>query len=79
MSSQKLTNEQIKKITQHISSLDQKQKKSVQDELNKLKSKSGGVLYKSSVDKKLGELRKSSGISEIDRRNIKNSLYGNKP
>jgi hypothetical protein len=74
----KLTSLEIKKITQHISSLDQKQKKAVQAELKKLKAKGGGVLYEKSLDKKLMELRRSGTLSEIDRQNLKNSLYGDK-
>ena len=76
--SQKLSNEQIKKITQHISSLDAKQKKEVEAELKKLKSKSGGVFYKQSLDHKINEMRHKGKLSEIDRQNLRNSLYGDK-
>ena len=76
--SQKLTNEQIKKITQHISSLDAKQKKEVESELKKLKSKSGGVFYKGSLDKTINDMRHKGHLSEIDRQNLRNSLYGDK-
>jgi len=76
--SQKMSNEEIKKITQHIASLDAKQKKEVQAELKKLKSKSGGVFYKASLDKKINEMRHKGKLSEIDRQNLKNGLYGDK-
>jgi len=76
--SQKMSNEEIKKITQHIASLDAKQKKEVQAELKKLKSKSGGVFYKASLDKKINEMRHKGKLSEIDRQNLKNQLYGDK-
>ncbi|HTK05062.1 MAG TPA: hypothetical protein VL500_05735 [Candidatus Eisenbacteria bacterium] len=76
--SQKLTNEQIKKITQHIASLDAKQKKEVESELKKLKAHGGGVFYKKSLDSKINEMRHKGKLSEIDRQNLKNSLYGEK-
>ncbi|HTM68234.1 MAG TPA: hypothetical protein VL426_02940 [Candidatus Binatia bacterium] len=76
--SQKLTDEQIKKITQHIASLDAKQKKEVEAELKKLKAHGGGVLYKKSLDTKINEMRHKGKLSEIDRQNLRNSLYGDK-
>lgn len=70
--------QEIHKQTRSVSSLDQRQRSSVEDSLNKLKSKTGGTLYKGSVEKELGKLRKTGKISDVDLRNLKKKFLSDK-
>lgn len=70
-----LTNEQIEKITHVIDSLDTKERHIVEQMLERIKS---GGIYETELERELAKLRSGYLISDIDRRNIEEAIFGKK-
>jgi len=68
-----LTNEQIEKITSVIDSLDTKERYIVEEMLERIKS---GGIYETELKRELAKLRGEYLISDIDRRNIEEAIFG---
>jgi Mg/Co/Ni transporter MgtE len=70
-----LTDEQIERITSVINSLDTKERHIVEQMLERIKS---GGIYKTELERELEKLRRRYLISDIDRRNIEEAIFGKK-
>ncbi|NIP32719.1 hypothetical protein GWN26_07005 [Candidatus Saccharibacteria bacterium] len=68
-----LTDEQIEKITSVIDSLDTKERHIVEEMLERIKS---GGIYETELERELAKLRSEYLISDIDRRNIEEAIFG---
>jgi|GEM_PF-2312556 len=68
-----LTNDQIEKIISVIDSLDTKERYIVEEMLERIKS---GGIYETELERELGKLRNEHLISDIDRRNIEEAIFG---
>jgi len=69
-----LTQDQIRKITALIDSLDAKERYIVREMLERIKSDG---IYETELERELGRLRSEHLISDIDRRNIEEAIFGN--
>ena len=68
-----LTNEQIEKIVSVNDSLDTKERHIVEQMLERIKS---GGINETELKRELGKLRSDYLISDIDRRNIEEAIFG---
>ena len=68
-----LTNDQIEKITSVIDSLDSKERYIVEEMLERIKS---GGIYETELERELNKLRSEYLISDIDKRNIEEAIFG---
>jgi hypothetical protein len=72
----KFTKEQVDKMIFKISSLDQHQREVMRDHLHKLLDHGGGTLYDESTHLALMKMQNAGKISEIDRQNVEDALFG---
>lgn len=76
MQSKKFKKEEIDKLTFHIDSLSQVQRELIRHELKQMLVQTGGILYQDRVHKELLRMQHAGEISEIDRDNLEEVLFG---